>query len=426
VYILNNSFLSFLMMGLLVVSTQQALSNSITSPANKVTNNATSLPLELIQTLNHPYPSGEIESLFGKNIAAFENTLVVGDAVLGEVYIYSRTNSHWQLSQSIRDGVNGSRFGSTITLFNDFLAISDINGQVFVYQKLNDNWEYSQTISSPFERHGNFGESIAMNNNTLIIGAPRYHGGSPSTPPSIYIYEKTEDTWLQTQIIHSDVPEPEVGEWGNEIVVATKFGTSLALAGSSLVVGDPEISEDTVGAVSMFVNQNNQWEFVQKIDNHVSASYSAFGESVALSNNTLAIAAPIAKEGTSSPTRGAVYLFDLSIDQHWQMTETLSVDQPTGLINNFGKKILFFNEFLVVTDPNSGYFSYGTVHTFARSNNSNSWLLTNNLTLAEPHTGFGSNLATDGNHLFITPEPGLALDNKVFIFGVAELPETND
>jgi hypothetical protein len=93
------------------------------------------------------------------------------------------------------------------------------------------------------------------------------------------------------------------------------FGFSVALSGTTLVVGAPFAGGPGAGAVFVFEREDDRWAPRQKLTSPVPREHS-FGYSVALDGDVLIVGAPRARL-PAAPTpaiRGAAYAFERTRD----------------------------------------------------------------------------------------------------------------
>ncbi len=98
-----------------------------------------------------------------------------------------------------------------------------------------------------------FGYSVAIDNNTIIIGAP--NDGIPIRSGSAYFYQRQNTTWLEQSILRA-------------IRQRLHFGFSVALDGNWAVIGAYEGDTNIVsgaGAAYVFANTDADWVEQQKL-----------------------------------------------------------------------------------------------------------------------------------------------------------------
>jgi len=167
-------------------------------------------------------PDGTQEySWFGVVMAIDEDTLAIGELgwddaskniteFFGAVSVYARSkNNQWELQQQIKSP--GSRsddehyFGRAVALQDDTLVVGasrvDVNGHrgagaVYVYVRVVQRWSLAQILTAPDagDRHY-FGKRVAIDRDVIVVSAPRYFSGRLRTNDGkVYIYRKTSQS----------------------------------------------------------------------------------------------------------------------------------------------------------------------------------------------------------------------------------------
>lgn len=113
------------------------------------------------------------------------------------------------------------------------------------------NWLEIQKITIPNAKIIYFGNDVAIDGDTALIGAP-YDDGLNG---SVYVYTRTDANWTQQQIL---VPsDPGVDDC---------FGVYVALQGDTAIIGaSDEASMDSAGAAYVFTRTEGTWTEQQKI-----------------------------------------------------------------------------------------------------------------------------------------------------------------
>jgi hypothetical protein len=205
-------------------------------------------------------------------------------------------------------------------------------GAVYVYDRF-DLSAPPQIVRAPIAGVGDlFGVGLALDANTLIVGAPGEASALPESAGgsvtqrmendgavksgAVYVYTLQERTFVFAAYLKS--PAPRAGDF---------FGTSLAVDGDLLAVGAPaedlpftgeRASLDANGAVYVFRRSAPQtWALEQTLRPVLPAHKGFFGVSVSFSDSLLAIgapgaagcdpSAPVATDDVLTRRRGAVY-----------------------------------------------------------------------------------------------------------------------
>ena len=118
---------------------------------------------------------------------------------------------------------------------------------------------------------------------------------------------------------------------------ADKFGTSVAMDGSTVVVGAPQKtvgSNSTQGAAYVFVQSGGTWIQQAELTASDGAAFDGFGSSIAVSSSTVVVGAP---GYGSNYSQGAVYVFTQS-GTNWSQQAELTASDGAAY-NYFGSSI---------------------------------------------------------------------------------------
>ncbi len=200
-------------------------------------------------------------------------------------------------------------------------------GGVYVLNLNGSTWEEAQFLSGSQQTTGssvdNFGYTVALDGNTAAIAAATLNVGA-YTAGRVYIYERINETWIETAIL---TPSGGTGEYDS-------FGQSLALQGDTLVVGAPEDGPPPrptyfAGAAYVFTRSGGSWSQQARLAPADTAPHQHFGRSVALDGDTVLIGAPGSSE---DPKPGTVYEFTRS-GSTW--SETRAIHENSALASDF-------------------------------------------------------------------------------------------
>ncbi|KAK3241895.1 hypothetical protein CYMTET_48377 [Cymbomonas tetramitiformis] len=151
-----------------------------------------------------------------------------------------RTRS--ELSNTPNDGSSFDNFGRSVALSSNHLVIGaygddSAKGSVYVYNVSNSGATFVQKVTANDGSFGDyFGSSVALSNTHLVVGAA-HDDDQGSSAGSVYVYSVSDSgvTFVQ-KVTASD------GSSGD------KFGDSIGLSGTHLVVGAP--GDDDLGVSS--------------------------------------------------------------------------------------------------------------------------------------------------------------------------------
>lgn len=219
----------------------------------------------------------------GRAVATDGNTLAVGSAGvdnLGAVYIYTLENDQWVLQQrlAVNDVIRGGGFGNSLDISGDTLVVGAYGddevgfniGKVYIFERANGIWTQSQKIL-PNPSAYFFGMSVAVEGEVLAIGSA-LDRGVVHNGGAVYIYRRQAGPWSEVQKL---VPS-DTSVWAG-------FGDSVALSGTSLLVGAPSDHIDGAeGSPYIFQRIGGVWLEQQKFRDPQPGFGFAFGDSIAL------------------------------------------------------------------------------------------------------------------------------------------------
>jgi hypothetical protein len=220
-----------------------------------------------------------------------------------------------------------------------------------------------------------FGESVALDGNTLVVGAsdPSCATGvngnqSNSDCPqagAVYVFARNGEAWTQQALLKASNTD------GGD-----NFGASVSLSGDTLVVGAPNeasctrgLNADqannacpTRGAVYVFTRAGNTWsqQAYVKPSNTDPTNAMFFGQTVSISGNTFVAGAPqeascdIGINGNQFDTRcaaaGAAYIFTRS-DTGWTQEAYVKASNGGRIGSLFGSYVALDGETVAVGAP---------------------------------------------------------------------------
>ena len=162
--------------------------------------------------------------------------------------------------------------------------------------------ESRSSLASDGADGDNFGRSVAISGNAIVVGAHADDNGTNTDQGSVYIYERDQggtNAWGEVKkLLASD------GNYGD------LFGNSVAISGNTVVVGayyDDEPSTDQGSAYIFERDQGgtNAWGEVKKLlASDANPWFGYFGYSVAISGDRVVVGAPF-----RGVERGAAYLY---------------------------------------------------------------------------------------------------------------------
>ena len=268
----------------------------------------------LLATLQTPAGAGE----FGHSVAVSGNTAAVGapftpvrsDIEAGAVYIYTKASTGWRKRPTITlddpPAMGDDNFGTSVAISGNTIVVGATslslppgdNGAVYVYTKGAGGWPTTPTVTLPnpdvsggSKNTDFFGNSVAISDGTIVVGAPGEH-----SPSAAYIYTEGSAGWPTAPTVTLPVP----GAVSDDL-----FGSSTAVSGSTVVIGAP--GANNRGSAYIYTRGTAGWPATPSVSltNPRAPHGTGFGTSVAVAGRTILIGAH--RYGT--PGEGPVYIY---------------------------------------------------------------------------------------------------------------------
>ena len=357
---------------------------------------------------------GTANSYFGSAAALNGSTALIGadgdNSFQGAAYLFTKSNGSWSEGQKLTasDGLPGDEFGYRVALADNTLLVGAFTatvggvvsqGAAYVFTQSDGTWSESQKLTaSDGALFDNFGASVALDGSTLVVGANGATVGGNAAQGAVYVFTESNGTWTQTQKLTA-----------NDGAAYDNFGLSVALKGSTILVGSPRAAIGAnagQGALYVFTESNGTWSQTQKLTASDGAANDSFGESVALEGSTALIGAYNATVN-GHPLQGAAYIFTESNDS-WSEGQKLAASDGTPNAN-FGNAVaLEAGTALIGADASTvGSNTYqGKAYLFTESGGN--WSQSDMFVASDGAVDdyFGAALAWDGTTALIsTPHP---------------------
>lgn len=252
----------------------------------------------LVQVIADPTPG--IDDYFADEVKISGNFIFIGTSYQdgpsgnnqGSVCIFQYNGSTWSFLQKLygNDAETNDYFGSSIAVDNNTLVVgahhdkpigsTSAAGSVtfFNYNIALGIWTFDQKIFHPTLLHeSRFGVSVSLDNDKLVVGA----NGSNSYEGSAHVYHKLGTSWVW--IIDLILSTSEVGD---------RFGRQVAIEGDDIVVSAPAKaigSVADVGIIAFFRFNGITWQEVRIKELFPNEYNQAFGSRIDLSNGYLIV-----------------------------------------------------------------------------------------------------------------------------------------
>ena len=320
--------------------------------------------------------------------------------------------------------------GWAVALDGDFAAVGGTNNTVQMFERSGAYWVPTQVLTHTSETDTSFGETLALEGDTLFVGA-RGDDTKAENSGAVHVFERVAGVWTLQQTLYSaDASEGyfgdaldcdgdwlAVGEYalgrasvflrlpdGWALVAqandAWSFGSAVAIRGvegetaARLFVGDRMDDNGvvgSVGSVSSFDVQPGSAAYLGKLQPADLGAGDFFGEWIELTGHSLLVTA----RGQASDT-GAVYAFDA--EEAFATPQTASVVQkitPCATEPNyggvlFGMSLAADGDRLVVGAAGQdlgAHSEFGAVYVYRRNPFGGNWDLEEHVLAADGSSG---------------------------------------
>ena len=353
-----------------------------------------------------PANPGQGAGEFGESISWSDVELLISDPYddldseyRGTVHAFSAATMGWIERQPIvAMGDQNENFGAVTAVSGNVAVIKaayqtdwyGAQGAADIYSRdANGNWQWQQKLSD------NFGGPIAIDGNTLLIGAPAQAFGDNYDQGAAYIYVKSGDTWTQ---------QAEIGDLANG-KARDLLGTAVALSGDTALISAPGI-DDSAGCVFVYVRTGTTWTRQAKLTVTDTPFGLYTGGTVALRGNIALIQGPYVSGDPS-----AVYVFERSGTTWTQKKKLLSADVAAG--DEFALSLaLSDNAAFVGADQKQIGTNYGQGRVYVFSGSDWDTQSTIDSPAGTSYGHFGTSIAVDGKRLII----GESGQNSAYLF----------
>jgi hypothetical protein len=280
----------------------------------------------------------------GWSVAVQGSTAVMGapgpieGSQAGAAYVFARSNGIWSQQAELTIGADDDQFGVSVAVSGSIVVVgADWNannyaGAAFVYVYANGVWsQEAELTASDGAVNDGFGASVALSGSRLIVGAPGHDGVGAG-----YVFARSNGVWSQQAEL-----TPSDG------TTFDSFGASVALSGSTAVVGAPLKGSDDAGEAYAFVRSNGIWSQQAELTASDPAPNDFFGHSVAVSGATAIVGAPAGGSHEASP--GTVYAFTAAGGAWSQQAELTAPDSVAD--DEFGNSVALDGSTALVGAP---------------------------------------------------------------------------
>jgi hypothetical protein len=212
-----------------------------------------------------------------------------------------------------------------------------------------DNQRFMATDGTESAR---FGGAIAISGDTAVVGAANATGvNGDEFAGAVYIFVNDGAQWFE----QAKLVVPDEQERGS-------FGWSVAISGDRVLVGATRVGDSKAGAAYVFTRNGTVWNQQAILTASDGAERDEFGESVAISGDTIIVGA--FADDDDARNSGSAYVFTQT-GNTWNEQAKLRASDP-GLRKNFGSSAAIVGDTAVIGAP-SFFDAQGAVYVFTRN-----------------------------------------------------------
>jgi hypothetical protein len=248
---------------------------------------------------------------FGLSVAISGSTIAVGApfhaSKAGRAYVFTKIARGWKQTAELvgSDTVAGDNFGWSVALSGDTLVVGACGhasgaGRAYVFAKSPTGWHQATELGGTGTTRGShgFGRSVAISGNTLVVGAYAHIAG----PAQAYVFTRGAPAWRQTGLLS-----------GSGSVEGDNPGPPVAISGDRIVLGTTSPSQGT-GRAYLFVKSTGGWHRTAVLTNPTGS----FGMSAAVSGPSVVVANGLVAYTFTSSATG------------WRQTTRLATSNNSG------------------------------------------------------------------------------------------------
>jgi len=257
----------------------------------------------------------QVSDYFGWSVSISGDTVVVaanredtGGTDAGAAYIFTRSGTTWTEQAKIQasDAQATDYFGYSVAISGDTVIVgawkespgAAAAGSAYIFTRSGTTWtQQAKILASDLERNDSFGDSVAIDVDTVVVGA-RYEDTGDTSAGAAYIFTRSGTTWTEQSKIQASDAEAQ-----------DQFGMTVGIYGDTVVVGAHQ--EDTgaaaAGSAYIFTRSGTTWTQQTKIQASDAQIASYFGNSVGIYGDTIVVGAH--REDTGGNDAGAAYIF---------------------------------------------------------------------------------------------------------------------
>jgi FG-GAP repeat len=339
-------------------------------------------------------PGPPVFDWFGNSVAISGNTIVVGAPAVagassgfGRAYVFTKSASGWHESGDLAGSGSMAHdwFGDAVAISGNTIVVGAPSvsvqtpglGRAYVFTETASGWQESGELAVPGTTPGDlFGVSVAISGRTIVVGAPSH----ASKAGAAYVFTHAGEHWQAEELK------------GYDTVAKDDFGDSVAVSGSTIVVGAFDHASEA-GRAYVFAKGAISWRQVAELVGSDTVAGDGFGVSVAISGGTVAVGS-----GLAASDAGRGYLFTRRTTGWHQTAELVGSGTVAG--DDFGDSVAVSGSTVVV-----GTFAHssGAAGAYLFINRPTGWRQSSDLagTGTSSNDEFGNSVAVSGTTIAV-------------------------
>ena len=265
-------------------------------------------------------PTGGAQDQFGASVAVSGDTAIVGAPYndpnsvgdQGAAYIFINNSGTWTEQTRLigSNGGAGDNFGNSVGISGNTVVVgayhskvgsNSVQGSVYIFTRSNGTWSQQARIAAADgAANDNFGSGVGIDGDTIVVGASNAAVGANSFQGAAYIYTRTSSVWTQQAKLAA-----------SDGAAFDSYGTSVAISGNTVIVGAwlaAVNGHSLQGAAYIYARIGVSWNQQAKLVASDGAASDRLGYSVGISGNTAIAGAFQSKVGANN-YQGSAYIF---------------------------------------------------------------------------------------------------------------------
>lgn len=203
---------------------------------------------------------------FGGAVALGGSTAVVGASAgttdrgfrSGTVCVFVRSEDSWDEQATLLPDEKTDQFGTAVAIDRDTIVVGGRKqqstpktaGVAFVFERINGKWRKQTRLEPPGgERDDEFGRAVAIDGDTVLVGAPTASSGREINAGAAYVFTRAGGSWQRQQTL------------GATDSIPGQFGTTVALDGDTALVGTKARAEPII-----YTRESGSWTKQSRLD----------------------------------------------------------------------------------------------------------------------------------------------------------------